>query len=80
MVKKILFISLVPFVLLLFELAGEPSEDAAAQLEQADAYVEDENYEQAEMMTVIAVIQTIYVVKGFVVTQMIVSHALEAVV
>jgi len=48
MVKKILFISLVLFGLLLSTVPRECFADALAQLQQADAYMKDKNYEQAE--------------------------------
>ena len=48
MVKKILFISSVLFGVLLSEMPRECFADASAQLEQADAYMKDKNYEQAE--------------------------------
>ena len=48
MVKKILFISLALFGLLFSTMPPECFADAAAQLQQADAYMKDKNYEQAE--------------------------------
>ncbi len=48
MVKKILFISLALFALLFSGMAEECFADVSAQLEQAEAYVDDKYYEQAE--------------------------------
>jgi len=48
MVKKILFISLALFGLLFFTMLGGCFADAATQLEQAEKYKKNEQYEQAE--------------------------------
>lgn len=48
MVKKILLLSPVLFGLLLLQLTGESSQDAPAQLEQAETYQRQGQYEQAE--------------------------------
>lgn len=48
MVKKVLLLSPVLFGLLLLELGGGASEDASAQLEQAETYQRQGQYEQAE--------------------------------
>jgi len=48
MSKKDFLLSTVLYVVLFFGLTGEVVGDAAGQLEQANAYVEDKNYEQAE--------------------------------
>jgi len=48
MVKKILFISLALFGLLFSTMPPACFADAAAQLEQAETYKQNEQYEQAE--------------------------------